>query len=186
MSGPAIFLFGCAARHAAHLPQSQDAVPGHSPARHPGKSRLSECFPFQTGSSRQNRPPASGWQTKHGRQDSWYCVHSSPAPFADAQLGGIGTLRTRPRSCRMRWPSESMTSPEKKALSRKDGKRDSAKQRVAAGFSARPPHRGLLRTRSGRNRTGRDQCCSGRPAGCSSRRCSCCRCPVPDRRRPAR
>ena len=43
-----------------------------------------------------------------------------------------------------------------------------------------------LRTRSGTCRTRRDQCCSGLPAGCSSRQRSCCRCQTQDLRRPAR
>ena len=43
-----------------------------------------------------------------------------------------------------------------------------------------------IRTRSGTCRTRRDQWNSGRPAGCSSRQRSCCRCQIQDQGRPAR
>ena len=54
------------------------------------------------------------------------------------------------------------------------------------GMSAQGTDAVAFRTRSGTCRTRRDQCCSGLPAGCSSRQRSCSRCRTQGRPHPAR
>ena len=68
------------------------------------------------------------------------------------------------------------------------GRKAAADKGSGSAATGRMRVRGLMgiRTRSGTCRTRHDQCCSGLPAGCSSRPRSCCRCQIQDQRHLAR